>query len=237
MCGGTPFGFFAYQPLEGLSPRVRGNPVRPFHPALAARSIPACAGEPYPPRPHPSSGWVYPRVCGGTVRGQSRVGIRTGLSPRVRGNHGRTAPVLQHERSIPACAGEPPAASREGRARWVYPRVCGGTRFLVWLMRPPRGLSPRVRGNLCRADRHDEHLGSIPACAGEPRSSGHNPSYERVYPRVCGGTSQTGFQMSGRPGLSPRVRGNPGEIAHGDSRQGSIPACAGEPRAIRQAWC
>ena len=54
---------------------------------------------------------------------------------------------------------------------------------------------------------------------------------KRVYPRACGGT-QT---MRGKPmveqGLSPRLRGNQGNIMNGDCLIRSIPALAGEPAA------
>ena len=35
-------------------------------------------------------------------------------------------------RSIPACAGEPDRTNNAYYPQWVYPRVCGGT---GWLMR------------------------------------------------------------------------------------------------------
>ena len=51
----------------------------------------------------------------------------------------------------------------------------------------------------------------------------------RVYPRVCGGTCRRWPAIRAQVGLSPRVRGNPGEIVEQDAAGGSIPACAGEP--------
>ena len=46
VCGGTRLLYLIWPGAGGLSPRVRGNP-RPFrHRTDAARSIPACAGEP-----------------------------------------------------------------------------------------------------------------------------------------------------------------------------------------------
>ena len=53
----------------------------------------------------------------------------------------------------------------------------------------------------------------------------------RVYPRVCGGTSQYEKAHRCGDGLSPRVRGNPAGRAGVQGPSGSIPACAGEPRA------
>ena len=52
------------------------------------------------------------------------------------------------------------------------------------------------------------YLGSIPACAGEPRWKCSWTGTNTVYPRVCGGTKA--LETAGRKvsGLSPRVRGN-----------------------------
>ncbi len=168
MCGGTALLVDWDGDKSGLSPRVRGNPYKGIAGEIGIGSIPACAGEP---------GWnsagygkyeVYPRVCGGT-RPRSRPSSHaSGLSPRVRGNRYSPNWTIRSRRSIPACAGEPPADGDCENPLRVYPRVCGGT-LLVGLIRPvDNGLSPRVRGN--RADNDVERIpqGSIPACAGEP---------------------------------------------------------------------
>ena len=54
--------------------------------------------------------------------------------------------------------------------------------------RTPRGLSPRVRGNLHRRLPSAFCVRSIPACAGEPFVAKVSAAKPRVYPRVCGGT-------------------------------------------------
>ena len=46
MCGGTPFLGLDTGDEQGLSSRVRGNPLRFVRGALIEGSIPACAGEP-----------------------------------------------------------------------------------------------------------------------------------------------------------------------------------------------
>ena len=71
--------------------------------------------------------------------------------------------------------------------------------------------------------------GSIPACAGEPLIESSKPENIRVYPRVCGGTHSGRMGGLARPGLSPRVRGNPFWPHGWIGTTGSIPACAGEP--------
>ena len=91
------------------------------------------------------------------------------------------------------------------------------------------GLSPRVRGNLGVSNARLIPFGSIPACAGEPESRRTCPSLQRVYPRVCGGTSSCTVPFSFGMGLSPRVRGNPVLERSSVLEGGSIPACAGEP--------
>ncbi len=68
-----------------------------------------------------------------------------------------------------------------------------------------------------------------PACAGEPRREWGSAMGEQVYPRVCGGTKVQVRPALVNQGLSPRVRGNPGESSPHNLTQRSIPACAGEP--------
>ena len=74
-------------------------------------------------------------------------------------------------------------------------------------------------------------MGSIPACAGEPRGPGLPGQDQRVYPRVCGGTHYIAGDVGDGEGLSPRVRGNRGKNKEYDWDERSIPACAGEPGA------
>ena len=50
---------------------------------------------------------VYPRVCGGAGSSASTWRPESGLSPRVRGSHGRNPNPRTAAGSIPACAGEP----------------------------------------------------------------------------------------------------------------------------------
>ena len=213
----------------GLSPRVRGNPRTGARFAIKPRSIPACAGEPADDVWADVAERVYPRVCGGTGIGLSRFSFRRGLSPRVRGNRQAFIVGDDRERSIPACAGEPPDGCGYGQAHPVYPRVCGGTRRSRAARWGAPGLSPRVRGNLLGQRSYRDSARSIPACAGEPSSGRRWQRRRRVYPRVCGGTSYPLSAYGVTVGLSPRVRGNPVQTEVNTVEWGSIPACAGEP--------
>ena len=132
-----------------------------------------------------------------------------GLSPRVRGNRCTGGPGDCLPRSIPACAGEPVAVH-------VVGRFVGG-------------LSPRVRGNQPEVPIVYDGRRSIPACAGEPSRPSPCVTLTRVYPRVCGGTSQAQHVHAHPRGLSPRVRGNRLPRLRFTFQKRSIPACAGEP--------
>ena len=127
VCGGT---WSAVRPTilsNGLSPRVRGNLLTADDDAKLTGSIPACAGEPAYFNDSGNADAVYPRVCGGTKTEKLSRCKSGGLSPRVRGNliSGSLKPL--DTRSIPACAGEPPAQEGARAVLLVYPRVCGGT--------------------------------------------------------------------------------------------------------------
>ena len=168
-------------------------------------------------------------MCGGTADTPQQAEIRHGLSPRVRGNQAPDPGRASRGRSIPACAGEPRPGRLSARCRQVYPRVCGGTRRDSWTSARLWGLSPRVRGNLDMRVSRPRQVGSIPACAGEPRRLLVWRHGQRVYPRVCGGTWGAGACRRIRRGLSPRVRGNRHRRSPSGVGPGSIPACAGEP--------
>ena len=127
VCGGTWIARQALATYPGLSPRVRGNRAPCPRHRGKVRSIPACAGEPALLSPPAFCGWVYPRVCGGTIAIPIPAVKRQGLSPRVRGNPNILSAAAPLIGSIPACAGEPVAVPAPGRHTRVYPRVCGGT--------------------------------------------------------------------------------------------------------------
>ena len=126
---------------------MRRNRATPAKKPKAARSIPACAGEPPKGLATALMQEVYPRVCGGTAATTGPNLYEAGLSPRVRGNRLEEPATDTPVRSIPACAGEPMNDTTELLFKSVYPRVCGGTvvasneSLRLW------GLSPRVRGN------------------------------------------------------------------------------------------
>ena len=170
VCGGTHPPGQGTARDAGLSPRVRGNPGAPRDGGTRHGSIPACAGEPAGREICRTSSKVYPRVCGGTAGASEDQSTTWGLSPRVRGNHAGASAHLPAVGSIPACAGEPELKPAGVVNAEVYPRVCGGTHKAAMDRRELKGLSPRVRGNPGVGCGSSRPSGSIPACAGEPRT-------------------------------------------------------------------
>ena len=107
----------------------------------------------------------------------------------------------------------------------------GGTSTPVMVITLALGLSPRARGNLVDRSVHVVAVGTIPACAGEPADGCQVATASGDYPRVRGGTSMARARTVAKSGLSPRARGNPARRAQPGLPSGTIPACAGEPRA------
>ncbi len=150
VCGGADADVHLAALGTGPSPRVRGSRGESARRGSEPRSIPACAGEPLL-RHHCACGpGVHPRVCGGAARSSACAMLSGGPSPRVRGSRRRAVAEDAWLRSIPACAGEPPARIADASAGAVHPRVCGGAHKGEKKMMKEKGPSPRVRGSHTR---------------------------------------------------------------------------------------
>ena len=112
----------------GLSPHVRGNPLRLHVGPLALGSIPACTGKPNRCLHHQAVAGVYPRMYGETTPCNTHLQTTTGLSPHVRGNRRRCQTCALFPRSIPACTGKPSSNAEHICRKGVYPRMYGETR-------------------------------------------------------------------------------------------------------------
>ena len=213
----------------GLSPPTRGNPLPTGAERRRQRSIPAHAGEPRPSARRPQYPRVYPRPRGGTFYLLLSVLQRNGLSPPTRGNPSGRENRNGGLGSIPAHAGEPRCAPRNGRQAQVYPRPRGGTAFVLMAEARLGGLSPPTRGNLESTDKPRFVSGSIPAHAGEPARPSSPDLARSVYPRPRGGTNSAYCWAVSGMGLSPPTRGNPDHLPLAETPRRSIPAHAGEP--------
>ena len=178
----------------GLSPRVRGSLTLGMHGMLSARSIPASAGQPRPPRLQLPPPRVYPRECGAALLIQRMRTMVAGLSPRVRGSHPSGDTHAPGDGSIPASAGQPIRRSPGGRRAGVYPRECGAARPPLLSIERGVGLSPRVRGSRDGRDSPGAPQRSIPASAGQPVVTQGLRTMRQVYPRECGAASSDGAE-------------------------------------------
>ncbi len=229
VCGGAAYHRQLPPLPHGPSPRVRGSlallaDVRP-----PEGSIPACAGEPHWCCSASRAWRVHPRVCGGALSVRRGVRRFEGPSPRVRGSRPGSCARLASLGSIPACAGEPESRYRQPCPNRVHPRVCGGASASMVLSVIFAGPSPRVRGSPVVRTHVERGARSIPACAGEPTLPTSSWPKPRVHPRVCGGAILSFETESSARGPSPRVRGSHEATRVDGVRDGSIPACAGEP--------
>ena len=168
-------------------------------------------------------------MCGAAYASTVTDPYQPGLSPRVRGSQLVSSSADISRRSIPTCAGQPPASPLVPRQRRVYPHVCGAARSPADYMNAFDGLSPRVRGSLRSALRGNRPDGSIPTCAGQPLTVGRIAVKSTVYPHVCGAARVSPGCDNCYMGLSPRVRGSLSRRIGNHWRYRSIPTCAGQP--------
>ena len=214
---------------DGLSPRLRGNHRAAFPPQPPCRSIPALTGKPGGVGTRGGSGRVYPRAYGETDDGLLADYAAVGLSPRLRGNHRAGSYARGVARSIPALTGKPQVRIHDLKLRKVYPRAYGETDGAIHTGAPPQGLSPRLRGNLPARYRASRFSGSIPALTGKPPPALRRRAASGVYPRAYGETSAKSVCSCLTEGLSPRLRGNLGQVGLQLPDRGSIPALTGKP--------
>ena len=231
-CGATSYTLLTALSSRGLSPRMRGNRALSRRNRIITGSIPAHAGQPET-RPYcRKAAAVYPRACGATRFRAALPLCSCGLSPRMRGNRHKDIHEISAARSIPAHAGQPSPSHIYPPYCKVYPRACGATAEAIIDVRQCNGLSPRMRGNLCRLRGCGHCAGSIPAHAGQPTGRGGWARAAQVYPRACGATMGIILFVFNSQGLSPRMRGNPCIASCIFSCLGSIPAHAGQPATV-----
>ncbi len=224
----------------GPSPPARGSPSVPPSTHPPAGSIPACAGEPSPPRRDHTASRVHPRLRGGAPPDDHGASGVVGPSPPARGSREVQDGPRRERGSIPACAGEPTAASRNIACAWVHPRLRGGALTMLGEAFRLSGPSPPARGSPTPASRWARGRGSIPACAGEPHPTRGHEVGGRVHPRLRGGAPSPLRGDEVVEGPSPPARGSPKAEEDEGARGGSIPACAGEPtgnrHGARKSW-
>ena len=221
----------------GPSPRGRGNRRRVATHACSAGAIPAWAGK--PPCGWMSRGglWGHPRVGGETAGPTCRAPYWPGPSPRGRGNQSAVSKVPLVKGAIPAWAGKPRHANRQGRHHGGHPRVGGETEAHGQGWRHFLGPSPRGRGNRAGHRRIFTGNRAIPAWAGKPPSGARVHGADPGHPRVGGETYRVAVVGLWVGGPSPRGRGNPLSPPTVTVESGAIPAWAGKPASWAASEC
>ena len=191
----------------GSSPRVRGTLDDGVTFRLGVRFIPACAGNAVLRMIKAAISQVHPRVCGERPKALFRRLAKSGSSPRVRGTPRRPGCRCASGRFIPACAGNASSSSSRASSSTVHPRVCGERVASVRQGRVVGGSSPRVRGTQPLHEVAPRRRRFIPACAGNARAPCPWRAPCPVHPRVCGERKDSGGNLDGLNGSSPRVRG------------------------------
>ena len=190
--GGTVWNGPAQKASSGLSPHTRGNLRKLIDLLKPLGPIPAYAGEPFRSRRRSSTPGAYPRIRGGTTLRLGLVECNTGLSPHTRGNRHSNGPRERVPGPIPAYAGEPAFERVAAAFDGAYPRIRGGTHRAQGYIERAEGQSPHTRGNLIRVRIGARDRGPIPAYAGEPSLKSSRSTENRAYPRIRGGTRQSG---------------------------------------------
>ena len=128
---------------------------------------------------------------------------------------------------IPAGAGNMGRLAVPVYFTWAHPRGCG-EHVSSWQEHIPlMGSSPRVRGTLFALGARTVSLRLIPAGAGNMVAQTSLRLLAWAHPRGCGEHCTISYRRSAIRGSSPRVRGTFGEKVHVVSKDGLIPAGAG----------
>jgi hypothetical protein len=151
---------------SGSSPPARGTGARAPQGPVAARFIPACAGNGTRRRCLPHTRSVHPRLRGERPAIDTGSGSSHGSSPPARGTGRFCLARLRPCRFIPACAGNGSWWLNPTCATSVHPRLRGERRRRSVRARCPCGSSPPARGTGARARRLERLERFIPACAG-----------------------------------------------------------------------
>ncbi len=214
---------------QGPSPHTRGSQPVQVRVDPQAGSIPAYAGQPFRTSPAARGTRVHPRIRGAAWTNIDGPKFFQGPSPHTRGSPSRSSSRASSLGSIPAYAGQPLRRRARVQGCRVHPRIRGAAYASNSLSRANTGPSPHTRGSRGKHRGRQLYRGSIPAYAGQPRSSSRARTSARVHPRIRGAASVIAAPACFAPGPSPHTRGSPLQCGPVAPARGSIPAYAGQP--------
>ncbi len=227
MCGDHPWPECHDTSFQGSPPRVRGPLSDEDARSVLEGFTPACAGTTHAVEPWPIRSGVHPRVCGNHMSAWSPRWMTTGSPPRVRGPLVAPGLLIKGNGFTPACAGTTRDRTAETLAGWVHPRVCGDHLSARRASTYKPGSPPRVRGPPPVVGGESVASGFTPACAGTTRRCRPQQTRAKVHPRVCGDHVQSAPDAISISGSPPRVRGPHHRTRSEDRSPGFTPACTG----------
>ena len=170
----------------------------------------------------------HPRACGANEAGWTVHPIEGGSSPRMRGKRRRGASGGEHDRIIPAHAGQTTVTLRVIMRPPDHPRACGANSGLNTSSTVITGSSPRMRGKRFGCSCLTVWRRIIPAHAGQTKIVLLNFINRADHPRACGANAHKGIKLTGGNGSSPRMRGKRGHCTCRARGRRIIPAHAGQ---------
>ncbi len=151
---------------HGSSPRLRGMGARVEMLKDGPRFIPAPAGNGRTTGSQSPLNAVHPRACGEWMKKTMLRYLEPGSSPRLRGMEAESHTEVDHDRFIPAPAGNGRSDSASPRIAAVHPRACGEWPAMMGATRFFAGSSPRLRGMVHDLPQQIRWHRFIPAPAG-----------------------------------------------------------------------
>ena len=169
-CAGKTMSIFSKRQPAAFNPRVRGEDVLNFPPALMPTlQSPRARGRRARFAPSLRSVTFNPRVRGEDIAGATGSGKSLLQSPRARGRPRCRESCHCLHPSIPACAGKTARETEVLGALAFNPRVRGEDRVAPSLSAARALQSPRARGRPSRRAARRARGPSIPACAGKTK--------------------------------------------------------------------
>ncbi len=216
----------------GRSPRARRSLLARDSNGCAFRSISACAEEPGGGTLFGGLMTVDLRVRGGAILARRLTVEPAGRSPRARRSPAIVAAAQREKGSISACAEEPVNPLQWPGITEVDLRVRGGAYISAPRMTSRKGRSPRARRSRRVYATRNRSVGSISACAEEPKRTAPQSKPQKVDLRVRGGARNVRHPSARATGRSPRARRSLERSNGHPFWDGSISACAEEPRSL-----
>ena len=230
-CGANPLRPLAAPLASGSSPHMRGKRQCDIRHRRLDRIIPAHAGQTHVSTRHVTARPDHPRTCGAN-HGQGQVRDRDlGSSPHMRGKLSRVGAGDDHERIIPAHAGQTDDHLEEYAHGSDHPRTCGANVAQCAFDGLCRGSSPHMRGKLRKQGICLATIRIIPAHAGQTTPHHTPPPLLLDHPRTCGANR---FELDAGVmvlGSSPHMRGKRAVSRRAHRRRRIIPAHAGQTHA------